>query len=382
MIAALLLVLGSLCAWMTMHPYTTYPLSLAALRRFLPACDPKPTGPQQPRRFAICTCAYNEEGIIDEKAQNLLALKQRYPGLDILIYVDAATDNTATILRRYENEFRIVVATERHGKTHGMNRLVSMSDADIVIFTDANVMLDVELIERLAIHFADPTIGCVCGNLIYTNAADSSMAQTGSFYWRLEQRVKHLESHWGAVMGADGSLFAIRRKLHTPPPDHIIDDMYVSFHVLFKGYQIVQVDDVVAYEKTVAVTHEEFRRKIRIACQAFNVHRLMWPQLKRMSPLEFYMYVSHKLMRWFSIYFLFAAALFLVAGLLLGGATWLALTGVAIAFLATIAGGVFRIRLFAQGMDIVTAFLGTGIGVLKSLSGELYQTWKPAGSIR
>ena len=382
MLAGLLLGMGALCAWMTLHPYTTYPLSLALLGRIRSATRRAQATSTRPLRFAICTCAYNEEGIIEEKARNLLALKERHPQLDVLLYVDAATDGTAAILQRYADRLRVIVAQRRHGKTHGMNRLVSMTDADIVIFTDANVMLDVNAIERLATHFADADVGCVCGNLIYTNAGDSSMAQTGSLYWRIEQRIKRLESRWGAVMGADGSLFAIRRELHRPPPDHIIDDMYVSFNVLFEGYRVVQVDDVMAFEKTASVAHEEFHRKVRIACQAFNVHRLMWPQLKRMSPLRFYMYVSHKLMRWFSIYFLAAAAFFLLAGMLVAGASMLALACAAVAGIVAVAGWGFRIGRFAQAMDIVTAFIGAGVGVLKSLSGELYQTWKPAGSIR
>lgn len=382
MLAAWLLGFAVLCAWLTLHPYTTYPLSLLVLRKFLRPAPPMPATAQHPLRFAICTCAYNEAGIIEEKARNLLALKDRHPDLDVLLYVDAATDDTAAILQRYAEKLRVVVAQRRHGKTHGMNRLVGMTNADIVMFTDANVMLDMDAIDRLSAHFADPGIGCVCGNLIYTNAGDSSMAQTGSVYWRLEQRVKHLESHWGSVMGADGSLFAIRRGLHRPPPDHIIDDMYVSFNVMFQGFRIIQVDDVIAFEKTASVAHEEFHRKVRIACQAFNVHRLMWPQLRSMSPLRLYMYVSHKLMRWFSIYFLAASVLFLLTGLLIAGAPMLALACVGIVGIVTIAGWVFRIGRFAQAMDVITAFLGAGVGVLKSLSGELYQTWKPAGSIR
>lgn len=382
MLAATLLGLAALCGWMTLHPYTTYPLSLALLAKFRrPHRQPR-ADVREPLRFALCTCAYNEAGIIEEKARNLIALQERHPDLDILLYVDAASDDTARILQRYADRLRVVVASHRHGKTHGMNRLVGMSDADIIVFTDANVMLDMHAIERLTEHFADPDVGCVCGNLLYTNAADSSMAQTGSFYWKLEQRIKRLESAWGAVMGADGSLFAIRRVLHRPPPDHIIDDMYVSFNVLFQGYRVVQVDDVMAFERTASVAQEEFQRKVRIACQAFNVHRLIWPQLKRMSPLRIYMYVSHKLVRWFSIYFLVASIIFLLAGLMLAGAPMLAFGCAAVPIVVAVAGWGFRIGRFAQIMDIVTAFTGAGLGVVKSLTGELYQTWKPANSIR
>jgi len=63
------------------------------------------------------------------------------------------------------------------------------------------------------IHFADPRIGCVCGHLIYTNRDANVTAQIGSLYWRSEELIKRLETRTGSVMGADGSLFAVRRRL-------------------------------------------------------------------------------------------------------------------------------------------------------------------------
>ncbi len=74
-----------------------------------------------------------------------------------------------------------------------------------------------------------------------------------------------------SMIGADGSVFAIRRSLHQPPPDHIIDDLYVSLKILCSGFRVIQASDAVAPAKWVVVGREEFRRKIRMACQAFNV---------------------------------------------------------------------------------------------------------------
>jgi len=37
---------------------------------------------------------------------------------------------------------------------------------------------------------------------------------------------------------------------------------------------------------------------------------------------------------------------------------------------------------FAQLFDILSAFAGAGVGVWRSLLGEVYQTWNPAASIR
>jgi cellulose synthase/poly-beta-1,6-N-acetylglucosamine synthase-like glycosyltransferase len=368
---------------LAVHPFVTYPLSLKllkALRGKVPAKSD--VAPDRSLSFAICMCAYNEERVIEAKVRNLLELRQREPGLSIHIYVDAATDRTADILRRYDGEIDLHVAPERHGKTYGMNLLSSRANADILIFTDANVFLDLDCIEDLRRHFADRSIGCVCGNLNYTNSDQSITAQSGSLYWRFEEALKRLESDTGSMIGADGSIFAIRRQLRHPPPDHIIDDMYVSLMTIVDGYRLVQARDVRAYEESVPHATEEFSRKVRIACQAFNVHRLLWPRLRTLDPLTRYKYLSHKFIRWLSIYFLAGAVVSFLFGLVLAGYAGLAFAALAVGCLALWAGARWQIKPFCQIFDVLTALAGAGLGVWRSLRGERFQTWTPAASIR
>jgi cellulose synthase/poly-beta-1,6-N-acetylglucosamine synthase-like glycosyltransferase len=382
-LTVLLLCLGGAALLLALHPFVTYPLSLWLLRRWRAAPPPRPPpAATRPLSFAICTCAYNEARVIEAKLQNLLTLREGQPGLDILVYVDKSSDATEAICRGYADRIQLRVSKERTGKTHGMNLLVGLTQADIVVFTDANVMLDPLVLQHLAPHFDDPAVGCVCGNLNYTNAADSVTAQTGSMYWKLEEGIKRLETDTGSVMGADGSLFAIRRALHHAPPDHIIDDMYVSLRLLCDGHRIVQARDVRAYEQSVSVPGEEFHRKVRIACQAFNVHRLLWPRLARLPALSLYKYLSHKLLRWFTIYLLALSYLAFAAAALAAGLPLLA--GVMAAGLAALwlLGHRYPVRPVAQLFDILSAMAGAGLGVWRSVAGERFQTWQPAASIR
>ena len=254
--------------------------------------------------------------------------------------------------------------------------------APYVIFTDANVILDTQVPLNLLRYFSDPEIGCVCGHLKYTNADDSVTASSGSLYWRLDEWTKRLESATGSAMGADGSLFAIRRELHKPAPVDMFDDIVVSMTILCEGKRLVQADDVIALEESVPNQREEFQRKIRIGCQAYNAHLLLWPSIRRLDWLNVYKYVSHKWLRWLAIYFFAAAAILLEAGLVVAGQPLLAAGLLALGLLG-LAGGYFSVlRPLAQLWDIFTAFLGTGLGVVKSLRGHRFQTWTPASSIR
>lgn len=394
-----LLALAAVCLLLAAHPFTTFPMTLRwlvarsratvgagapaarAAAAHAPGPGTTPAAADAPS-FAILMCAYNEAKVIDAKMRNLLALREREPGLEILVYVDAASDDTAAILGRYADRITLHVSESRHGKTYGMNLLVARAKASILVFTDANIMLDSDVLQNLRRHFADSAVGCVCGTIHMTNPQESATAASGSFYMRLDERIRALEHQTGSVMGAHGGLFAIRRALHHRPPDHIIDDMYVSFNVLCDGYKVIQPDDVKAYEEAASVMREEFRRKVRIACQAYNVHRLVWPRVRQLRPLFVYEYLSHKWLRWLSFYFLVASGVFGLAALVAAGQPWLAAAALACVAVVLMLGRHPRFGLFARVLDLLSALAGTALGVWRSARGDLYQTWTPAASVR
>lgn len=376
-LSILLLALAGLSVLAVVYPYVIYPLILASLpkqplRREAEAVQP---------RLSLAFCAYNEEQVLPAKLDNLRRLRAADPALQLLAYSDGSSDATAEILAAERAWIDVVIAEERHGKSHGMNTLVQAARGDIVIFTDANVMVDPDALAALRRNFADPRVGCVCGNLIYTNPEEGATAATGSLYWRLEERIKTLESRCGSTMGADGALFAVRRALYPQVPPDIIDDMYVSLSILCDGYRVVRDPAVLAHERATTDSADEFQRKIRIACQAFNCHRLLWPRLRGLPLLDLFKYVSHKLLRWFGIYF-FALSV-------LAAASWLfwqdhgvvALGGLAVGLLFYSAGRAGVPRMFGKAVEILRAMAATGIGLLKSRQGERFQTWDlPASS--
>ena len=378
------LLLGVLLMIVAVHPFASYPLSLMVLGRIAPPTASRVRSGLGRPRVAVCVCAYNEARVIRAKAENMIATADATRGaeVELLIYVDAATDGTAGALRDYDGRIRVVEGQMRRGKSHGMNQLVAATDADIIVFSDANVMFAPDAIERLIAPFSDATVGCVCGHLVYTATDSSATAATGGLYWRIEEWVKALETRTGSVMGADGSIFAIRRACHRPPPPDIIDDMYVSLSILCDGYRVVRADDAIAYEESVSHSQEEFRRKQRIACQAFNVHRLLWPRLRRLPAIDLYKYVSHKLLRWMTGPLLALGVSLVLLGLLFAGAGVLVVCAQCLTLGLLVAGLRWPHALPGKGLDILNAFTATALGVARSLRGERFQTWNPPSSAR
>lgn len=375
-VGAVLLLLG-------LHPYVGYPLSLAALQALR---RPRPTAAARSAdadaSFTVCVCAYNEAARIGEQIDRLIALRESTPGLQLLVYADAPTDGTTELLRAYGDRIELVHGPVRRGKTHGMNELVRRARGDILVFTDASVLVERDILERLRPWFADPTVGCVAGSVRVNNATDSAVARVGSLYWRLDDTIRRLESGIGSVMGAHGPLFAIRRALHRAPPDDIIDDMYVSLSVLCEGRRVVLAPDVRVWRRSASSADDEFRRKVRIACQAWNVHRLLWPSLRRTGAFTRYQYLSHKPLRWLSGATLGAGALCLAAAAALAGHPWLPAAAAAGGVAVWVLGHRRGIRPFAGLAALLGALIANLVGIAQAMRGERYQTWEPARSAR
>lgn len=380
------LALSLLCAALFLYPYVLYPrlLAWAPRRAYGPASGRRGGVAGDEPTAALFFCAFNEARALPEKIENLRALKARFPALEIYAYSDCSTDGTNALLTAAADILTPVIGETRTGKAAGMGRMVAMTQAEVLVFTDANVILPPTDLARLVAYFHDPEVGAVSATLRYLHAdgagAASATAEIGKAYWDREERLKRLESETGSMMGADGSAFARRRAGYPAVPPHLLDDFIASFSVLFDGLRCVAADDVNAYERVVASSSDEFRRKRRIACRAFNTYRWLRPRLGALSRFDRWKFWSHKLLRWLGFYVLAAGAVFgVIAALLLLGPL---VTGALVAaLLAGVAVGVaLRLRPVMKGMEILRAIAATALGVVESLRGETYQTWKPAES--
>jgi hypothetical protein len=156
--------------------------------------------------------------------------------------------------------------------------------------------------------------------------------------------------------------------------------MTVSLSLTFAGFRMIHSTRVIAYEKNATSAHDEFRRKRRIACRAFNTHCYLWPRLVgSYGALDLYKYVSHKLLRWLGLVPLVLGAALLGAGLALTDhllILGLLLAGVLLFGIASRAGlpGVGTL------LQILLAIIATFLGVTDALRGRKVHVWTPAAS--
>lgn len=369
--------IAAICALLFLHPYVFYPLSLRLLRARPLAPDPKTPLPTASLLFS----AYNEEASLPAKLANLEAIKALHPDIQILAYSDMSSDATRDMLLARPDLLTLVPSTERTGKATGMRRMVEQSTGDVCIFTDANVLLDPASVTPLLGYFRDPAVGGVSGTLRYINDADGVTASVGGLYWRLEEHIKALESRCGSMMGADGSIFATRRALYPEVPAHLLDDMTASISVKFHNLRLISAPDVIAYEKNTTDPRDEFRRKRRIACRAFNTHRHLWPSIRRHFPaIDIYKYISHKLLRWFGAPILAIGIGSVLTAITLEGHGAYALGLMMAGGAAFVAGRLFDVPLLSQMTEILVSIVAAFVGVVDALRGKTYAIWTPAAS--
>lgn len=371
------LVLGAIlitCLLAVAWPFLFYPLIL----RRLPTRPERPL-PGPPPSASLLFCAYNEAAAMPEKLANLAILKRRCPALEILAFDDGSSDGTGDLIAARGDLVTLVRGPGRSGKAHGMKQLAARARGDVLIFTDANVLLDEDAIDRLLARYADPEIGGVLGSLHYLGAEGSATAAVGSLYWRIEERLKDEESRTGNVLGADGSIFSIRRSLYPDFPDSVLDDLTVSMAVVFAGSRLVKATDVIARERLVTARKDEYRRKVRIAARSWHTHQHLRPQLARMAAIDRFKYASRKIVRWFGGLFILIGAV--AAGALAMRLSPLLYMGGALAFAAIVWIGVrARSGPFAAVVDILIAYAATLQGVVKAMAGRTVTVWNPAQS--
>lgn len=360
---------------LVIYPYVIYPVILRTLdKAFVPGFDPNAS-----TSVTLVFCAYNESRSIRQKIANINRLKERYPDIEVLGYEDGSSDDTLEVMQSRPDLLETIVGAGRQGKAHGMKDLAARARGDILVFTDANVMLDEDSIARIRGWFADPGVGGLCGTLHYLGEDSSTTASVGGAYWRLEEKIKDLESVTGNVMGADGSIFAIRRKLYPQFPDTVLDDLTVSMATVFSGTRLIKCNDVVAYEHLVASRSDEFSRKVRISARAFHTHMFLRPKLRKMKPLDKFKYMSRKMIRWFGGLFLI---LDVISVLLLCFviSVWLGLAAVFTMILGLTIGPRLGCRPLDIILEISLAMIATLLGVVKAIRGQTFQTWTPAAS--
>lgn len=277
--------------------YFLYPLWLLLLARVRPGLARVPAGPGVWPTVSLVVAAHDEVGCIGEKLGNSLALDYPAERLEVLIGSDGSTDGTDAVVSAHPDPRVHLSTAPRAGKTSVLNRCIPAARGEVVVLSDANTRIDPGAIKALVRHFEDPRVGAVCGRLQLYNPTRAEYEE--SAYWKYESWLKALEGKQGAVVGANGGLYAMRRELFTPlPPSTIVDDFVIALRLLDQGYRVLYEPLALASEETTEDYGREFGRRARIAAGNFQSLGLVPGLLSPLRGFPAFAFWSHKVLRW------------------------------------------------------------------------------------
>lgn len=256
---------------------------------------------------SLVIAAYKEEQVIRERIENALAFDYPADRYEVLIGCDGDLDGTGAIVRSYDDaRIRLLQFPQRRGKPSVLNDCVPASRGSLVAFSDANTFWKPDALMRLVQHFDDPQVGGVCGQLLLTDPATGE--NVDGLYWRYENYLKRCEGRVGALLGANGAIYAIRRELWQPiPANSIVDDFLIGMRIHLQRLRFEFEELAIAEEESAPTMGAEFNRRTRIGAGGFQ--SLVWLSsllnpLRGTVALAFW---SHKVLRWFCPHLMIAA---------------------------------------------------------------------------
>jgi cellulose synthase/poly-beta-1,6-N-acetylglucosamine synthase-like glycosyltransferase len=287
------------------YTYAGYPLLLLIMSRLRPRevrrADFTPA-------VSVIVTAYNEERDLAAKLENTLALDYPRELLEIIVASDCSIDRTDEIARTFaERGVRLVRQSQRLGKTAAQNMVVAEARGEIILFSDATSLYEPDVLRVMMPGFADPTVGCVAGRLIYVDPADSRVGRGARSYWSYETFLKRHESRVFSLIGASGCLYAVRRSAYVPLYAEACSDFIIATKMVEQNLRAVYEPAAVCTEETNRRSDKELKMRVRVIAQTFTD---LWRHRAMMNPFRSGFYavqlLSHKVMR-------YAVPLFLLA---------------------------------------------------------------------
>jgi len=286
-----------------MYNWLLFPVLLVAAAK-LKRTQTTPSRSDELPSVSVVIAAWNEERCIADKLRNCLAFDYPVDRLEILVGTDAVTDRTNEIVRSFaDHNVRLCAVDERLGKSAALNMLIPQARGDVILFTDADVLIAPDALRLAVERFSDEKVGVVLFR--YERVNEDGHAAEG-LWDRYENWLKELEGQLGAAVGVYGWAMMVRKSLCQPIPPETINDDYVLGTRPFRwGYSAVYEPRALSWTRT-ETAGVEFTRKTRISrgnIQAFfMMPDLFLPKYRTKAWVLF----SHKFLRWVTPFLMMA----------------------------------------------------------------------------
>jgi cellulose synthase/poly-beta-1,6-N-acetylglucosamine synthase-like glycosyltransferase len=366
------------------YTYAGYPLIMFLLSRM--AARPWRRAPFN-GSVSIVMAVHNGAQKVQSQVEHLISLEPETVQ-EIIVVSDGSTDRTAEILDQISNpRVYSIPLPEQVGKAAALNHGISAATGDVILFIDIRPRVASGALPQLLSNFADPTVGCVAGELVLSSEGhDAASSAVSGVYWRYEQWIRNCEAAFDSPVGVYGGFYAARRALVEPfPAGIILDDMYQPLSIVRRGYRSVLDRAAIVNDVWPGKVAGEFARKVRTLAGNFQLISLAPWTLSPANRVLFQL-VSHKLLRLVVPYFF---VLLLVSAMWLGVSSpvWAVIAAAQWIFWLAAAASlkvhvpvIHRIASAAGAMLVLNVAAVAGLYKFLFTRGPLWKIWSPTRS--
>jgi len=199
--------------------------------------------------------AFNEGSCIEGVLHDVIMTRQDdwIKIQNIYVISDASTDQTDDIVQQMaarDRRVKLIRKLERKGKQDSINLAFSITNADVIVFIDADVRLAGEdSITKLVQHFGDGDVAVVQGGLVrpHPGFTLNPAKQAAYFDWLLVDKSRRQKAiSWWSI---DGRVMALSRDFyqHLVLLPSLADDQFIFYSCIQQGCQFVWADNAIFY---------------------------------------------------------------------------------------------------------------------------------------
>jgi cellulose synthase/poly-beta-1,6-N-acetylglucosamine synthase-like glycosyltransferase len=257
------------CIGLLSWHYLGYPIFLYLLAQFSPSDSLSYASGPEPS-VSIIIIAHNEEDTIAERIRNCIALDYPRERQDILVASDGSTDRTVEVVRQLALSHVAAFDSGQRCKAQTRNWAVEQVQGEIVCFTDADTRYEEDCLRKLVRHYADPSVGCVGGELISGSFTEDGVGEAQGLYWKYEYLVRRLQSDAGLLAKVSGANMSMRRDLYHPVPATMDIDQLAGPMTIMQGYRVVHDSEAIALEEFPTHAAGEYKARVRLTIRALT----------------------------------------------------------------------------------------------------------------
>lgn len=193
--------------------------------------------------LSLIVPAKNEEKVIKNCIDSLLATDYPKNKMEIIVAVDGSTDNTVKICKKYGKKIRLIMSEPKKCKAEAINEVLPLTKGEIIGIYDADCIVDKKCLKLAMKHFENKNVAGVSCALKSYNKNQNLLTKSLS----IETCLLSFTEHYLCSKGANSIFFGKNMFIKKSVFDKIgnfdtttyAEDSELSFRMRRAGYKIV-----------------------------------------------------------------------------------------------------------------------------------------------